>query len=103
MLAQLATCSKHERQFIPTNRNIRHHLTVVCSEGLAFWSSSNKLKLSICIREMLGLNLGQDYLEVFHGIHQFLQANSGTARFGHDHFLPNPFQYITKQSISYQP
>jgi hypothetical protein len=41
------------------------------------------------------LNLGQDYPKVFHGFPQFLQANSGTTRLGHDHFLPNPFQYIS--------
>jgi hypothetical protein len=61
---------------------IRQHLTVICTEALAFWSSSKRLKLSTCIREVLGLNLGQDYPEVFHCFPQFLQANTGTPRFG---------------------
>jgi hypothetical protein len=51
--------------------------------------------LYTCIRKLLGSNLARvtDHPEVFSGFLQAIRVNVGTVdRFGHDRFLPNPFQ-----------
>jgi hypothetical protein len=68
--------------------------------------------ITFCFKLFLRLNYysawfeswpGQPCLDVYRGVFQPLQANAGIlSRLGHDHFLPNLFQFI-RQSYRWIP